>query len=76
MPVSCEGCRVCFYVCPTEAIIIENNISGKWFVSRTKYGPFVHARLGIGEENSGKLVTEVRNKAKEIVENDGSMFSL
>jgi len=70
-PVSCEGCGVCFYVCPTEAIIMERNISGKWFVSRTKYGPFVHARLGIGEENSGKLVTEVRNKAKEIVENDG-----
>jgi MinD superfamily P-loop ATPase len=70
-PISCEGCGVCFYVCPTEAIKMETNISGKWFVSSTRYGPFVHARLGIGEENSGKLVTEVRNKAKEIAENDG-----
>lgn len=70
-PISCEGCGVCSYVCPTEAIKMEMNISGKWFVSDTKYGPFVHARLGIGEENSGKLVTEVRNKAKKIAENDG-----
>lgn len=70
--ISCEGCAVCFYVCPTEAIKMEKNISGKWFVSRTKYGPFVHARLGIGEENSGKLVTEVRKKAKEIAENNNS----
>ncbi len=70
--ISCEGCGVCFYVCPTEAIKMEKNISGKWFVSRTKYGPFVHARLGIGEENSGKLVTEVRKKAKEIAENNNS----
>lgn len=67
-PISCEGCGVCSYICPVEAIRMVNNISGKWFVSRTKYGPFVHARLGIGEENSGKLVTEVRKKAKEIAE--------
>lgn len=66
--ISCEGCGVCSYICPVEAIIMENSISGKWFVSRTKYGPFVHARLGIGEENSGKLVTEVRKKAKDIAE--------
>lgn len=67
-PISCEGCGVCSYICPVEAITMENAVSGKWFVSRTKYGSFVHARLGIGEENSGKLVTEVRKKAKEIAE--------
>jgi MinD superfamily P-loop ATPase len=66
--MSCEGCGVCSYICSVEAIQMENSISGKWFVSQTKYGPFVHARLGIGEENSGKLVTEVRKKAKEIAE--------
>lgn len=65
-PISCEGCGVCSHICPVEAINMEKNISGDWYVSRTKYGPFVHARLGIGEENSGKLVTEVRKKAKEI----------
>jgi len=67
-PISCEGCGVCSYLCPVEAIEMKKSISGEWFVSRTKYGPFVHARLGIGEENSGKLVAEVRKKAKEIAE--------
>ena len=65
-PISCEGCGVCSFVCPEEAIEMQNSISGEWFVSKTKYGPFVHAKLGIGEENSGKLVTEVRKKATEI----------
>jgi MinD superfamily P-loop ATPase len=45
---------------------MEEAFSGDWFVSETHYGPFVHARLGIGEENSGKLVTVVRKKAVEI----------
>jgi MinD superfamily P-loop ATPase len=45
---------------------METPIAGEWYVSKTKYGPFVHARLGIAEENSGKLVTEVRKKAREI----------
>ncbi|MFQ6109311.1 MAG: ATP-binding protein [Candidatus Aminicenantales bacterium] len=67
-PISCEGCGVCSYICPAEAITMEENISGEWFVSQTEYGPFVHARLGIAEENSGKLVTEVRKKAKDIAE--------
>lgn len=66
--LSCEGCAVCSYICPVEAIRMEKNICGEWFVSKTQYGPFVHARLGIGEENSGKLVSEVRKKAKEIAE--------
>ncbi len=73
-PISCEGCGVCSYVCPVEAIEMEKSISGEWFVSRTKYGPFVHARLGIGEENSGKLVAEVRKKAKEIADRNNLDF--
>jgi MinD superfamily P-loop ATPase len=69
-PLSCEGCGVCFQVCPVQAVEMEVPISGEWYVSRTKYGPFVHARLGIAEENSGKLVTEVRKKAREIAESE------
>jgi MinD superfamily P-loop ATPase len=64
--VSCEGCGFCSHVCPEDAIAMEEAFSGDWFVSDTPYGPFVHARLGIGEENSGKLVTVVRKKAMEI----------
>jgi MinD superfamily P-loop ATPase len=64
--VSCEGCGFCSHICPENAILMEEAFSGGWFVSETPYGPFVHARLGIGEENSGKLVTVVRRHAMEI----------
>jgi len=64
--ISCEGCWVCHYTCPEEAIRMEKNLCGEWYLSDTKYGPLVHARLGIAEENSGKLVTLVKQKAKEL----------
>ena len=66
--ISCEGCGFCSHVCPENAIVMREALSGDWFLSETPYGPFVHARLGIGEENSGKLVTQVRKKAMEIAE--------
>ncbi|MFC1698745.1 ATP-binding protein [Candidatus Omnitrophota bacterium] len=66
--ISCEGCGVCNLVCPAEAIRMEENLSGEWYISETKYGPMVHAKLGIAEENSGKLVTLVRQNAKKIAE--------
>jgi MinD superfamily P-loop ATPase len=69
--LSCEGCGVCFHVCPLQAVTLEIPTSGEWYVSLTKYGPLVHARLGIAQENSGKLVTEVRKKAREIAEREG-----
>jgi len=69
-PLSCEGCGVCFHVCPVQAVELETPVSGEWYVSETKYGPLVHARLGIAEENSGKLVTEVRKKVREIAERE------
>lgn len=64
-PVSCEGCGVCAYFCPQGAIVSEKSITGEWFVSDTDYGPMVHARLGVAEENSGKLVAHIRQKARE-----------
>lgn len=70
-PFMCEGCGVCVHFCPCEAIAFEENESGDWFVSRTRFGPMVHAKLGVAEENSGKLVTLVRNKARELAEQDG-----
>jgi MinD superfamily P-loop ATPase len=65
-PISCEGCGVCSLICPVEAIQMEPNKSGEFYVSDTANGTFVHAKLGIGEENSGKLVTEVKKKAVEL----------
>lgn len=75
-PLSCEGCGVCFYACPEKAISYEEVISGHWFVSDTPYGPLVHAKLGVAEENSGKLVTTVRNKAREIAEEENKKLIL
>jgi MinD superfamily P-loop ATPase len=72
--VACEGCQVCALVCPVEAIQMEENVSGEWYISETQYGPMVHARLGIAQENSGKLVTVVRGNARDIAQkNDLSL---
>ncbi len=63
--ISCEGCGVCYYFCPEKAISFPEKKCGDWFVSDTDYGPMIHARLGIAEENSGKLVSLVRREARE-----------
>jgi len=62
-PVACEGCGVCHLVCEEGAIKVEDAINGEWFISETRFGPMSHAKLGVAEENSGRLVTLVRNKA-------------
>jgi MinD superfamily P-loop ATPase len=73
-PVSCEGCAVCNRICPAGAITMEENVSGEWYISETRYGPLVHARLGIAEENSGKLVAKVRQVAKDIADAGGKDY--
>jgi MinD superfamily P-loop ATPase len=70
-PLECEGCGVCFYFCPESAVEFPVKTCGKWFLSETRFGPMVHARLGIAEENSGKLVTLVRQEARNIGEARG-----
>ena len=65
-PISCEGCKVCVEFCPVDAIEFNDCINGQWFISDTRFGPMVHAKLGIAEENSGKLVTLIRKEAKRI----------
>jgi len=67
-PVSCEGCKVCVEFCPADAIEFNDSINGQWFISDMRFGPMVHAKLGIAEENSGKLVTLIRKEAKRIAE--------
>ena len=70
-PISCEGCALCYNICPTHAIEMEASRRGRWYISKTRHGPMVHARLGIAEENSGKLVALVRQQARLIAERDG-----
>ena len=66
--IECEGCGVCVDFCPENAIDFPVQTCGQWFVSDTRFGPMVHARLGIAEENSGKLVTLIRQEAKKLAE--------
>ncbi len=67
-PLACEGCGLCARICPVEVVEMRENLCGRWYVSETAYGPFVHAKLGIAQENSGKLVACIREKAKELAE--------
>lgn len=67
----CEGCGVCAWFCAEGAIEFGPVVNGEWFQSETRCGPMVHAKLGIAEENSGKLVSTVRTSAKRIAEERG-----
>jgi len=68
--ISCEGCKVCVEFCPVNAIEFNNSVNRQWFISDTRFGPMVHAKLGIAEENSGKLVTLIRKEARRIAEEE------
>ncbi len=70
-PINCEGCGVCVALCPENAIDFPSPKSGDWYLSDTRVGPVVHARLGIAEENSGKLVSLIRREARQIAEEYG-----
>jgi MinD superfamily P-loop ATPase len=69
--LACEGCGVCAYFCPEGAIEMRPRLSGELLVSETRHGPLVHARLGLAEEASGKLVTKVRQEARRVAEETG-----
>lgn len=68
--ISCEGCGVCARFCPAGAIEMRNHISGRWYISDTSRGSMVHAKLGIAEGNSGKLVSEIKKKARDIADEE------
>ena len=72
---ACEGCGVCEYFCPDKAIDFSEVISGQWYRAETKYGPMLHARLGIAQANSGKLVSLLRKEARQIAaENNNDLI--
>ena len=68
MEEHCEGCALCFHVCPEAAISMHDRHCGQWFSSRTRFGPMIHASLGIGQENSGKLVSIVRRESHQMAQ--------
>ncbi len=67
----CEGCKVCVHFCPEQAIDFPQSHCGTWYISQTRFGPMVHARLLPGAENSGHLVALLRDQAKELAQNQG-----
>ncbi len=73
-PHQCEGCRLCERVCPSVAITSTRSTNNFWYVSDTRFGKMVHAEMGPGEENSGKLVTEIRKRSKEIAQETNAHF--
>ena len=73
-PFQCEGCRLCERVCPEDAITTVEQTNNAWYVSDTRFGTLVHAKMGPGEENSGKLVTEIRRKARELATETSADF--
>jgi MinD superfamily P-loop ATPase len=71
-PFACEGCGVCVEFCPADAIDFPEALCGKWFRSKTRHGAMIHARLEIAAENSGKLVSTVRQEAKKTAEKNAA----
>jgi MinD superfamily P-loop ATPase len=67
-PAACDGCAACVYACPEQAIRMVQQMEGEWFHSNTRFGPLFHAELYPGRENSGKLVTLVKQHAKLLAE--------
>ncbi len=63
-PIACDGCAACVYQCPVDAITMHDQVVGEWFRSESRYGPLFHAALGAAQENSGKLVTLVKQQAR------------
>ena len=69
--IRCEGCALCYRACPERAIEMVEEKRGEIYICETKFCDFVYALLSPGEENSGKLVSEVRNTAKSLAESKG-----
>ncbi len=74
--ISCEGCGVCVTHCPQQAIQFNPSLCGEWYCSDTRFGSMVHARLGIGAENSGRLVSLVRQQARQLASQQRAKFLL
>jgi len=70
-PVRCEGCGACAQVCEEKAVSFRENRAGSWTVRKTPWGTLVHARLGVAQGNSGKLVAHLRQEARRLADRDG-----
>ncbi|MFO7864493.1 MAG: 4Fe-4S binding protein, partial [Salinivirgaceae bacterium] len=70
----CEGCGLCKNICPADAISMMQEFSNHWYISETRNGIMIHARMKPGEENSGKLVAKLRTIAREKAKTTGADY--
>jgi MinD superfamily P-loop ATPase len=75
-PIACDGCAACVYQCPNGSITMQEQVAGTFCVSDTRYGPLYHANLHPGRENSGKLVTLVKQRARLRAMDEGRQLVL
>lgn len=68
---ACDGCYLCSRVCPVQAIKMIPADKSRMYAGTFRYGDMVYGRLAPGEENSGKMVNLLREKAKKYVEDYG-----
>jgi MinD superfamily P-loop ATPase len=73
-PIACDGCAACVYQCPSQAISMQEQLAGRWFHSQSRYGPLLHAELLPAQENSGKLVTLVKQRARLLSQDSGAQL--
>ena len=74
-PLACEGCHYCAQVCRPGAIVMKARKTGESFCSSTRFGGhLVHAKLGVGGENSGKLVAHVKERARQKAKEIGASY--
>lgn len=73
---NCEGCRLCMHACPEKAITMFREENSEWYESDTRFGPMIHARLGIGEDLSGKLISQLWEKAREVAKENSADYIL
>ena len=76
VPFACEGCGLCAHFCPESACVMEETVAGEWYISNTRCGPLVHARLNPGFGNSGKLAARVKERARALAKEKGYEFLL
>lgn len=75
-PLNCEGCNTCSLVCPADAIELKEAINGELYISKSRFGDMIHAKLYAAEENSGKLVSLIRQIARDKVADKTIKLSL
>ncbi len=64
--IACDGCQLCQRICPQHAINMISSSKSSLQAGSFRYGQMVYGRLAPGEENSGKLVSLVRDKARQL----------